>query len=166
MLAACSPADGLADGDDAAIAAIAAAPASPVPPPPEAYLRAEDEERARRRVPGERPCAVRGISGGAEYAGSLPIDRCVRMLPRQRFRGVWYNRFEVSVFWPGRETPGDEEPRIWLDVDRAQLRDLPGEQAYLIAIEGRRTMYPGNYGHYGYPHAIVVDRVISARRLD
>jgi len=166
IVAACSAGGNAADGTDAAIAAIAAAPAELVSPPPEAYIRASDRERARRDDPADGPCTVHGILLGERYSNRLPTNQCVRMLPRQRFRGVWFNRFEVSVFWPGRENLPDEEPRMWLETEASELRTLPAERAYLLEFEGRRTAYPGRYGHSGYVHEIVVDRVISARMLD
>jgi hypothetical protein len=134
-------------------------------PPPEAYLREEDRERARTHRPGEVPCSRRRMDEGVWVSSSLPIDECVRMLPRQRFRGVWFNRFEVSVFWPDRSSIPDRERPMWLDVQRTPLRQARGERAYFLDFEGRRTMYEGSYGYGDYRHAILVDRVISITLL-
>jgi hypothetical protein len=88
------------------------------------------------------------------------------MLPRQRYRGVWINEFEGSRFYPGRSTvpTSRDEAHIWLEVEHSSLAGLvPDGRAFLLEIEGRRTMYPGPFGHLGgADHELIVDRVISA----
>jgi hypothetical protein len=131
--------------------------------PPQAFLQREDQERARRNRPGELPCSRTRVENGETVESMLPTDECVRMLPRQRFKGIWFNRFEASVFWPDRISIPDREPPFWLSVQDSSLAAAEGERAYLLEFEGRRTMYPGSYGYGDYEHEIIVDRVISAQ---
>jgi hypothetical protein len=106
------------------------------------------------------------VENGHQYVSGPPTDECYRMLPRQRYRGVWVNEFEGSRFYPGQSNvhAARDEARIWLDVERVSLGDLEANgQAYLLEIEGRRTMLPGPFGHMGSAdHELIVDRVISA----
>ncbi|HEX8643782.1 MAG TPA: hypothetical protein VF702_07695 [Allosphingosinicella sp.] len=140
--------------------------AAPRPTPPEAYLHEVDRQRARSiRSPGEAPCSRTGLDRGHWVTSSLPTDRCVRMLPRQRFRGIWFNRFEVSLFWPDRISIPGPEPAYWLTFERTRLSRLAGERYYLIEFEGRRTMFPGTYGYGPYEHEVIVDRLISVHAV-
>ena len=133
--------------------------------PPEAFLLAEDQERARRREPGKRPCARTRVEDGFEVDSTLPTDACVRMRPRQRFRGVWLDRFEGSSFSPGLDRVPTKEPTIFLNADRAIPRRYDGA-AYLLEFEGRQTLYRWSYGPCCFEHEIIVDRLISATPLD
>lgn len=138
-------------------------------PPPEAYLRPEDQERARWYDPNDMPCTIVSERNGYKYVEGTPLDECYRMLPPQRYQGVWVNEFEGSRFYPDwRTVPASrDEARIWLDVERVGLRDLePNGQAYLVEFEGRRTMYPGLFGHLGEAeHELIADRIISIRKV-
>lgn len=137
-------------------------------PPPEAYLRTEDQEKARCYRLDHMPCTVESVENGITIISGLPIDECYRMLPRQRYSGVWVNEFEGSRFYPGRSTRPDarDEARIWLDVQRVNPRAVYG-LAYQVEFEGRRTMYPGPFGHLGSAdHELIVDRVISIAPID
>ncbi|MBA3880745.1 MAG: hypothetical protein C0500_13635 [Sphingobium sp.] len=102
----------------------------------------------------------------------------------RRYRGIWIDEFEGQHFipegvrvpeWP-RGDPTTREWRrqadqaiaatIWLDVERTKLghhRQLGGRRVFIEFI-GRKTMYPGNYGHMGMSgQEIIVDHVISQR---
>lgn len=161
-LAGCSPQEGGGERQQTS----ATGDARPLPShrklPVEAYLQKEDRERAQRNRLGELPCSRTRVEDGETVESMLPTDECVQMLPRQRFRGIWFNRFEVSVFWPDRITIPEREPPFWLSVQNSSLADKEGERAYLLEFDGRRTMYPGSYGYGDYEHEIIVDRVISA----
>jgi hypothetical protein len=137
-------------------------------PPPEAYLRSEDQERARQLDPDNFPCSFIQHDGGHPAVAALPTDECVRMLPRQRYSGVWINEFEGSQFYPDRVTyPKTRDTTIWLDVENVALGGLdPDGRGYLVVFEGRRTMHPGLYGHLGSArHELIVDEVVSVRPL-
>lgn len=144
-----------------------------------------DEGHACYRYDGrlirEFPCAYHIEAG---VIGSLPTDQCYKMEAARRYRGVWVDEFEGQAFipegtkapeWP-RGDPKSPEWReqadraiaatIWLDVGRTNIGhkwQRGGHRAFIEFI-GRKTMYPGNYGHMGMSgQEIVVDRVISLR---
>lgn len=185
--------------------------AAPVPlsagqfgyPDPDVFARAEDRERARLLG---TPCAAADLGRGCYRSGdrlirqapctyrvsatifaSLPTDRCFRMEPARRHRGVWVDEFEGQLFipegakpaqWPRTDpqTPGWREQferaraaTIWLDVGRSGLADdRRGERRRMfVDFIGRKTRHVGHYGHMGMSgHQIIVDRVIAARALD
>jgi hypothetical protein len=95
-----------------------------------------------------RPMTWRGVQLGGE----------------QLFEGDFTINFETSVFRP------DGSPRpdaMWL----AGWEDRPGDNGdlarrYHIRFVGRRTVEPGRYGSLGgYPHTVLITRLISARVL-
>ena len=64
---------------------------------------------------------------------------------------------------------GPQAAAIWLDVDRVKLgHDFSnGSRKMLIDFVGRKTMFPGSYGHMGMSGSeIIVDRVISIKKID
>jgi hypothetical protein len=137
--------------------------------PPQAYLDPIDQKIARTGIglPGRPyPCTrkQRTAHGSTELV-SLPTERCVRMLPPQRWRGLWRDMFEGSQFCPSpaKACPsGKAGDRIWLTGGH------PSNEGGLYAITfiGRRTAYRGPYGHLGFSdQEIVVDRLISKRLL-
>jgi hypothetical protein len=133
------------------------------------------------RLIREAPCAYHIESG---VMGSLPTDQCYKMEVSRRYRGVWVDEFEGQAFisegtkapeWP-RGDPKSPEWRkqvdqtvaatIWLDVERANVGHnwQKGGRKMFIEFVGRKTMYPGHYGHMGMAgQEIIVDRVISLR---
>lgn len=129
--------------------------------PPEAYLDPIDQQIARmgKGVPGRPlPCAYER-NGGA-IIESEQTDLCVRMLPQQRWRGLWLDATEGSTFCPQPATdcPSSGE-KIWLDSGpgRGGHGDL-----YRVDFLGRKTMYKGPYGHLGmFDQEVVMDRAIS-----
>jgi hypothetical protein len=139
-------------------------------PPPEAYLRSEDQDRARRGDIDDYPCTIRKEENGTIYIEGLPRDECVHMTPRQRYRGVWVNEFEGSHFYIDQRHPpaSPEAPCAWLDVERVEFeRPAFNGGSYLLEIEGRRTVHPGLYGHLGScEHELIVDRVISMKHTE
>ena len=99
-----------------------------------------------------------------------PLDRCFRMLPARRWRGVWIDMPRQSFFLPGAdEVPSDTpETGIWLSFAQPSGLERPADaktdtRAYRVEFVGRRTQYAGEYGESGTAiHEILVDRVISA----
>jgi hypothetical protein len=144
-----------------------------------------DEGHACYRYDGrlirEAPCTYHIEPG---VIGSVATDQCYKMEAPRRYRGIWIDEFEGQQFIPeGTQAP--EWPRgdpkspdwrrkadqaisatIWLDGERAKLghKWQQGRRRVFIEFIGRKTMYPGNYGHMGMSgHEIIVDSVISQR---
>jgi hypothetical protein len=133
-------------------------------------------------VLGIYPCASRQKESGIEVVVGVPVDQCFKMLPAKRFRGIWLDEFEGSIFIDGArdvETTKAELRRSlaapvahrewlgWNDADRDALFPR-SSNARLVAVDfiGRRTAYPGRYGHMGMSSSeVVVDRVISVRPI-
>ena len=129
----------------------------------------------------EYPCAYH-IDAGT--IGSIPTDQCYKMEPPRRYRGIWVDEFEGQAFIPEGSTP-PEWPRadpksagwrqqferaraatIWLDMSRVYVdgEHRPRGRKWIIEFVGRKTMYPGEYGHMGLSgHEIIVDRVLSLK---
>lgn len=120
----------------------------------------------------------------ARTLGVRPTDQCVKMDAPRRYRGIWIDAFEGQQFipdgtpeprWPASGAPNwrrqfdrTRAARIWLDVDRVQLgHDFAhGSRRMRIAFIGRKTRYPGSYGHMGMSGSeIIVDRVLSLHRI-
>lgn len=129
----------------------------------------------------EAPCTYHVEAG---VIGSLPTDQCYKMEAPRRYRGVWVDEFEGQRFIPEGTNP-PEWPRtdpkspgwkaqferarlatIWLDVSRVTIAQRPRQRGgkWLIEFVGRKTMYPGAYGHLGMSgQEIFVDRLIMLR---
>jgi hypothetical protein len=123
-------------------------------------------DRLRKAAPGiTDDCARRVEVGGIE---ALPneTEQCFEMLAEQRWRGLWRNDFEGSLFCPAPAATcaykGDGRD-VWLTP-----KSLRGELGalYEIEFEGRHTKVRGNYGHLGMAaHEIVVDHPISIKLI-
>ena len=133
------------------------------------------------RAMREAPCTYHV---DASTIGSLPTDQCYQMEAPRHYRGVWVDEFEGQRFIPQGTNP-PEWPRtnptfpgwrkqaerarlaaIWLDTSRINLDRKSGPRGAkrLIEFVGRKTMYPGAYGHLGMSgQEIIVDRMISLR---
>jgi hypothetical protein len=109
------------------------------------------------------------VTGGPCVPYTERKDRtdCGRMTEQRRYRGTWFVAFETSVFTPiGRQGCFDTDV-----VDCAELegKALPWPSRWacprLFEVEfvGRRNVWPGFY--YGSEYKIVVDKLISAKRL-
>jgi len=142
--------------------------------PPSAYKHARDQFSAFVPLPmidaDFVPC-FRTING---EPGRLADADCYNFTEPQRMRGVAITRFETGSFYPGRSTlpPGDDGSDIWVEIDPRVLpanvrSDCRRGCALYLDFVGRRTAVAGHYGHLGMSkHQIVVDRVLSATRLD
>ena len=125
---------------------------------------------------GPPPCVVRDASG---MLASLPVDRCMWMRKPERLKGIWLDEFEGSRFFEGATTAAQAIRQVcgrprgrgpwgeWLEEGRWPSPPLePGEgRARLIRLEfvGRRTAYPGSYGHFGGSRSLVLaDRLSKA----
>jgi hypothetical protein len=133
------------------------------------------------RVSREMPCRYHI---DARTIRSLPTDQCYKMEAPRRYRGVWVDEFEGQRFIPEGTSP-PEWPRtdpksagwseqferarlatIWFDASRVTVDQKFRQRGVRRFIEfiGRKTMYPGAYGHLGMSgQEVIVDRVISLR---
>lgn len=127
-------------------------------------------------LPGMTPeCRNKMQFGGI---GAMPqdTDECYKTSLPRRWQGLWRNSFESHVFC---ETPAtlcqiepDADPQpVYTWIEFKEPIDPRVKQAaeglYRIDFIGRRTVIPGNYGHFGLArHAIVVDRVLFIDRQD
>ena len=102
------------------------------------------------------------------------------MQPKRRFRGIWVDQFEGSVFFEGaadasaikekigRECLNLSVKREWLAYADERLAPTNHDHARLVAVDfiGRRTAYQGRYGHMGMSNSqVLVDRMIAAHPL-
>ncbi len=137
--------------------------------------------RYDNRLIREAPCTFHIESG---VIGSLSTDQCYKMEAPRRHRGVWVDEFEGQKFIPEGTTPPEwprtdpkapgwreqfEQARlatIWLDASHVASDQKPRQRGgkWFIEFVGRKTLYPGAYGHFGMSgQEIIVDRVISLR---
>jgi len=137
--------------------------------PLEAYVDPIDRQIAATGagLPGRPfPCAREEITNGIKIIVSQDTERCVKMLPRQSWRGLWRAQFEGSRFCPepartcDHETPGED---IWLNGGPGR----PSGGLYRVVFEGRRTMYNGPYGHLGMSdHEVYVDKAVRFELIE
>lgn len=137
--------------------------------PPEAYRNPVDRQivETGKGVPGRPyPCSYEEVVSGHKAIASTPTEFCVKMLPQQRWRGLWRAAFEGSRFCPEpAETCDDNTPgeQIWLSRTPGQ----PTGGLYRVDFIGRRTMYKGPYGHFGmFDQELIMDRVISIKLIE
>lgn len=137
--------------------------------------------RMGERLVRESPCST--YSDGVIHQRATA--KCVKMTRPQRFRGIWVDHFEGQAFIPAGSTPpqwpdGKLPPAewrvqyershaatIWLDVDPEKVPSNwhRSHQRAVIDFIGRKTRYPGHYGHMGMAgHEIVVDRILSLEK--
>lgn len=123
-------------------------------------------DRLRQAAPGmTEECARRVEVGGLE-AMPNQTEQCFQMQTEQRWRGLWRNDFEGSLFCPAPAVTCSDKgdgSDVWLTP-----KSLRGERGALYEVEfnGRRTKVRGNYGHMGMSaHEIVVDKPISIKLI-
>ena len=140
--------------------------------PAEAYIHWQDKIAAATGLPltgPYGPCNRVEKSGDESVFVRLPTDQCVKMLPPQRWRGIWQDHVEGQIFCPGatKECP-DGGAGIWLDhpvKERGSDRHFGG--VYAVDFIGRRTKYKGAYGHMGgSDYLVAVDRMISIKQIE
>ena len=129
--------------------------------PPEYFAHWPD--RMRERFPELQ--TVFGPS--CLWRNDVRTERCFRMTEPRRWQGLWRNEFEGSHFCEApaircdHDTPG---MNIWLTSKRDRE---PDGRLYRVDFIGRRTLYPGLFGHLAIAdgHEVVVDRMISMREV-
>ena len=103
--------------------------------------------------------------------------RCLKYDGPRRMKGLWRNDFEGSQFCPApAKTCGyvmsdkRTNPVIWLDFSVSLPADHKGNGLgglYAIDFIGRRSAYPGYYGHMGvFDEEVIVDRMISMKEIE
>ena len=129
---------------------------------------------------GLYPCTVRRDYDGIAVLENIRTDQCFKMLPQKQYRGIWLDQFESSMFFEGElsvavvEAKIRRDPRMrklrreWLSWNEQQFKTQssapPQNRYFLIDFIGRRTAYPGQYGHLGMSRSeIIVDRMLSLR---
>ena len=135
--------------------------------PLEAYVDPIDRQIAETGGIAGRPspCAREEVTNGIKVIVGQPIDRCVKMMPKQRWRGLWRFAFEGSQFCP--------EPARTCDLktarERILLRNGPGTRGrgelYRVDFIGRRTMYKAAYNLI-YDHEIIMDKAIKIELVE
>lgn len=133
-----------------------------------AFIHPIDQQRALERPESlgyVTPCTREKTVDGYKVNEHLPTDQCVHMEPARVWRGQWISQYEHTVFCPAEaeqnECPVPNE-RTWLSGA------IGGEigHRYFVSFVGRKTKYPGGYGHFGlYDSEIIVDRMISLEKL-
>jgi len=123
-------------------------------------------DRLREAAPGMTENCARRIEVRGIEAMPNETDQCFHMLPKQRWRGLWRNDFEGSIFCPAPAATCPDEGEnndIWLTqkflkVDMGAL--------YVVEFIGRRTKVKGHYGHMGmFSHEVVVVQPISIKMI-
>lgn len=102
------------------------------------------------------------------------IETCFRMTEPKKWTGLWRIGFEESRFCEDHHYRAAEmcddyfygRGAAWLTGDLGLPRKELGGSLYRVEFIGRRTQYPGTFGHMGgYDYEIVVDRPISIRKV-
>lgn len=133
-----------------------------------AFIHPIDRQRALARTATQgydEPCTRKMTVDGYEENEQLPTDQCVYMEPAKVWRGHWINQYEHTVFCSAdAEQNGCPVPN-----DRTWLSGAMGGEIghrYRVSFVGRKTKYPGGYGHFGlFQSEIIVDRMISLKWL-
>jgi hypothetical protein len=116
----------------------------------------------------------------ASFPGLLgkPCDgvserQCYRVDQPRRMRGLWQRGLEITSFIDRdelRPATAKEAEVLVACLDSAQAEDPNAPPvtsgAYDVEFIGRKTLYPGHYGHVGACRSeIFVDRFVSLRRI-
>ena len=136
-------------------------------PPPEAYADPIDRQIAETGVgvPGRpSPCAREETVNGHPVVAIQPTQLCYKMLPQQRFRGLWRHAMEDSQFCPepAKECP-DPATSAKIRLEGGPGRGGHGE-LYRVDFIGRRTAYKDGYGPSDY--VIVMDEAINIELIE
>ncbi len=125
------------------------------------------------------PCLV---ADGGYWDGTIenievtPWDQCLRFTEQRRWQGVAEFGLENSRFCAGendRCPPWEKGTLTWLEfapgsTDGFKLSGAMGGYGVdRIEFIGRRTMYPGQFGHLGQSdYHMIVDRVTSLKQIE
>jgi hypothetical protein len=149
----------------------------PGAPDPESYQRIRDRMIVRFHLEplAGYPCSYPTKVEGITVMATLDDDQCYRFNPPERIDGIWINEFENSALLTPTQFAKFNTPEGtidgWLDIRTAlpsRLRDSHGryDGNFHIVFIGRRSAYPGHFGHMGMaPNLVLVDKLISIERL-
>jgi len=135
-------------------------------------------QKMKAEDPGITDACLEKIRWGGFEAAPEQLDQCFRLTKPRHWRGVLHYDLEESRFCVDAvercPPPADRESVNWLSfsskivLPETLLRrpSDPLRRDFAIEFIGRRTLYPGHYGHMGtYPNEIMVDRLISVREI-
>ena len=89
----------------------------------------------------------------------------------KRWRGIMALGEEMRKFCEGETTQCDRSQpgeKVWLSFTKEgwEQRADVGGGIYRVEFVGRKTIFPGSFGHLsGYDAEIVVDRLVSIKKL-
>lgn len=158
----------------AAMVAVSACGQSQRRTPIAAYQNWDDKFKAATGGLFGWPCTNKVVHDGQTIYEQIDVDQCYKFEAPKRFRGLWYNEFEGSIFCaaPARscdsETGREMGNRTWLTpTQHLNLdEDGPNGDVYEVDFVGRQSMVRGSYGHGGvFDKEILMDRVISIEKV-
>ena len=130
-------------------------------------------EKFRKEEPGFTEECVQKFRWGGLNALPRDAHECYKFDSPRRWKGFAYLGFETSRFCPepahdcSNDTPGDY---IWLSA-APSIKAPPWDgdtspQLFEVDFIGRKTTYPGHYGHGAFEQEIIADRLISMKRIE
>jgi hypothetical protein len=128
----------------------------------------EAMQKVRAIWPGMTDACAEDLRRGS---GDMMNDtaRCFKMTKPLRWRGLWLDVFEGQRFCPAPARKCEDDGRrghIWIRFppDEKPTGKIATGRTFAIEFVGRRTLFPGAYGHMGIAeHEVLVDRVISIK---
>lgn len=110
-----------------------------------------------------------GDESGVRFIGE---EKCFRFDPPERIKGVWMREYEGSSLLTQAQYDAGlrfiRDDDTWLEpfaADRPPV-DEKDVRAYRVEFIGRRSSYPGAYGHMGGSrHIVLLDRMISIEEI-
>ena len=102
------------------------------------------------------------------WRGGVPTEQCFRMEEARRWRGLWRNEFEGSRFCEAPAAQCDHDTpstKMWL-TNKLYKESYGG--LYQVDFIGRRTLYPGLFGHLPITdrHEVIVDRMLVMKEVE
>lgn len=127
--------------------------------------------------PGMTAACLDKLRYGGTDAMPSQTDQCFGMTPSQRWRGIWRDEFEGSLFCPAPAQSCPTNPpgeNIWLSFldeaagpRRRKPRGAGDGKLYVVDFIGRKTLRPGHHGHMGMSeHEIVVEKLNAFRPIE
>lgn len=123
--------------------------------------------------PGFKDECVEKMRWGGPEALTGEQEDCYKLDPPQRWKGLVYGAFETARFCPqparecSDDTPGET---IWLGIGPSvELPPSDGDirpAVYAVDFIGRKTSFRRKYGAQGYDQEIMVDRLISMKKIE
>jgi hypothetical protein len=128
------------------------------------------------------PCSRKEIISGITVDARIPDEQCYKLRPAQRYKGIWLNEFEGSLFFENASTPAEVKSRYralrglhgrgkeWLTFSEKlepsfrRRHSNRNSSMFLIDVIGRRAAHTGRYGHMGASESLmIVDRINDAK---